>query len=232
MRIRNVCYTVFASILLFAASVFFAAPGRAQTPPGARITCTTQDVSGAGEAVRININEWSTDAQRDALVSAWTMSSSSGGGARGGRGAGGAGAGAPGRGGRGGRGRGGAAATPEAALESALKAAPTIGYLWTSETLGYSIKYAYRIPLPGGGERIILATDRRVGASSNLWKPAPSIPSSNHPFSLVELHLDPNGEGEGKGILAGNVTVDDQFKTITLDGYGALPVILKAKRVS
>src|SRR6185503_5137902 len=78
------------------------------------------------------------------------------------------------RGGGGGGGGGGAGATnvqtPEASLAAAIKRAPTVGILWTSENVGYSIKYAYRLAQPDGGERLILATDRRVGAWSNLWQ--------------------------------------------------------------
>ena len=50
--------------------------------------------------------------------------------------------------------------SPESSLAAAIQKAPTAGVLWTSENVGYSIKYAYRLPQPDGGERIILATDR------------------------------------------------------------------------
>jgi hypothetical protein len=112
-------------------------------------------------------------------------------------------------------------------LAAALKKAPTIGFLWTSETVGYSIKYAYRVPQADGGQRIILATDRRVGAWSTLWKPGPSVPSSDYPFSIIELRVNSKGEGDGKGVVGGKVVVDDAAKTIAVDGYSGLPVILK-----
>ena len=35
------------------------------------------------------------------------------------------------------------------------------------------------------------------------------------------------GEGEGKGAVAGKVAVDSQAKMVALDGYNALPVVLK-----
>src|SRR5207249_6066529 len=69
--------------------------------------------------------------------------------------------------GRGARGRGDAAAKPPDPISeftAALAKASTVGYIWTDEVVGYSIKYARRIPLPNGGERIVLATDRRLGA--------------------------------------------------------------------
>ena len=117
--------------------------------------------------------------------------------------------------------------TAAGSLAAAIKKAPTVGILWTSENVGYSIKYAYRLPQPDGGERIILATDRRVGVWSNLWKTAAPIAPSDYAFSIIELHLNPKGEGEGRGVVTGNVAVDSQVKTIALDGYATLPVILK-----
>src|SRR5262245_34639329 len=141
----------------------------AQTPSAVRFTATTQNVSGAGEPIKINISSWSTDAQKAEMIAAWTLANAKpaeaaaaeGRGGRGGRGGGGRG----GRGGRGGTaaadlpadpdavdadnpafrfGRGGARdaveptpTTPEASLASALKKAPTIGVIWTSETVGY-----------------------------------------------------------------------------------------------
>lgn len=133
-----------------------------------------------------------------------------------------------GRGGRGGArgGGGGNAQTPEASLGAAIKKASTVGILWTSESVGYSIKYAYRLPQPDGSERIILATDRRVGAWSNLWQPAPSITSSDYTFSLIEIHLNAKGEGEGRGVMTGKVAVDTAAKTIALESYSTQPVIL------
>jgi hypothetical protein len=244
---------------------------RAQTPaPAVRLTAATQNVSGAGEAIKITISNWSTDAQKDEMIAAWTLTNVSAprAGAEG-RGARGAGRGATaGRGARGGRGaapgaapaadapgpdlpvdpdavdldspafrfgrggaRGGGAnaapATPEASLAAALKKAPTLGVMWTSETVGYSIKYAYREQRPEGGERIILATDRRVGAWSNLWKPTVAGPTTDYAFSIIEFRLNAGGEGEGKGAVFGNVAVDAQAKTIGPDSYNTLPVILK-----
>ena len=138
---------------------------------------------------------------------------------------------ATGRGGaRGGRGPGGGALTPEGSLAAALKAAPTTGVFWTSEAVGYAVKYARRIEQPGGAERIILVTDRRVGASNNSWNPAPPIPPSDAPFSIIEIRVNAAGKGEGKGVVTGKVVVDKDFQTLALEGYDALPAILRIER--
>jgi hypothetical protein len=223
----------------------------AQDPNGVRFNATTENVSGAGEAIRINLSRWSTDADRDELVNAWTLKAPAapargggGGGARGGRGGRGADvvddpaaddpdnpASRFGRGGA--RGRGGADAaaapsiTPERSLAAVLKKKPSVGMFWTSETVGYSIKYAYRLPQPDGSERIILATDRRIGAWSNLWKLLSSANPTEYEFSIIELRLNPKGEGEGKASLTGRAGVDAAAKTLALESYNTLPVILK-----
>src|SRR5439155_25038913 len=97
-------------------------------------------------------------------------------------------------GGRGGAGAAGPPQTPESSLAAALQTAPTAGILWTSESTGYSIHYAYRIAQPDGGQRIILATDRRLGVWNNLWKPVGGATANNYEFTVIELRLNAKGE--------------------------------------
>ena len=237
-----------------------------------RLTATSDNVSGAGEEIKINLLRWSTDAERDQFVAAWMLTAPAaaarGGGGRGGGGGGGrGGAGAAGgarggagargaaapaadapavgataanapaaaaRGGRGGN-RGGAGAataapTPAGSLFTALQNAPALGYLWTSEVTGYSIRYAYRVPQAGGAERIVLAMDRRLGSSNTLWKPAGSATPTNYEFTLVELRLNAKGDGEGKASLTGNVAVNEELKSLVLESYDTLPTVLKAAK--
>jgi hypothetical protein len=236
-----------------------AAPSKG--PVAVRYTATSENVSGAGEAIKINLFSWSTDSDRDEMVAAWTLTATAapaaeGRGGRGGRGArGGARGGRGGRGtaaaapvvedpdavqdddnpafrfGRGARGRGDdaatAPATPQSSLTAKLKKTSPVGILWTSETVGYSINYAYRSPQSDGSERIILATDRRVGAWNNLWKPAGSATPNDYEFSVIELRVNSKGEGEGKGSFTGKLVVDNDAKSIALDGYSTLPVVFK-----
>jgi hypothetical protein len=110
-------------------------------------------------------------------------------------------------------------------LVEALKSAPSAGYVWTSESLGYPLRYAHRIPLPNGGERIILATDRPLGSwTRTAWKAAANAPSLQ--LTVIELRLNRQGQGEGKMSLAARITAEDEGKTIALD-YDAAPVLLK-----
>jgi hypothetical protein len=130
-------------------------------------------------------------------------------------------------GGRGGRGEAAAPISPIAALTGAIGKAPTIGYIWTDEVTGYSIKYAWRAPMPSGGERIILATTRALGALSPQWKPAGGEPATDYEFTVIELRLNAKGLGEGKTSLTSKVIIDNDAKTIALENYAAAPVILQ-----
>src|SRR5271154_6804362 len=238
-----------------------ARPARAQTPAGPTLsfTATTSNVAGAPDSIKINLFRWSTEAERDQLVTAWTNPVAPAAAGRGGRGraapapdpaldvpagvsegnpapaptvaaaAGGRGA---GRGaGRGGRGGGASAAavpaTPESSLTAALGKASTVGYLWSSEIAGYSVRCAVKLAGPDGSERILLITDRRLGAINDLWKPVGTDAATNYDFSVIELHLNSKGEGEGKVSLTGKVALDGAAKMISLENYGGLPVVFK-----
>lgn len=205
--------------------------------PVAIFTAATENVNNAREPIQIVVRRWSTDAERDKLLAAWnvpnptvSITPAPPAADAAGRGADGAGR---GRGGRGGRGGGAASAqaahlTPEAALAAALDKSDAIGDLWSSEAVGYSLRYAVRIPEPNGSERIVLITDRRMGEFVNLWKPtAPGAVPNKYEFSLIEIHLPAKGEGEGKISLTGNVMVDTAAKTFALENFATLPVVLR-----
>ena len=108
-------------------------------------------------------------------------------------------------------------------------AMPTVGYLWTSASAGYSIRYAYKITGTDGGQRIILMTDRKLGAwSPEVWKPsAAGVTPDEKPFSIIELRVNKAGQGEGKTSLTTKVTFEAATKSIALENYAAQPVILK-----
>ena len=62
-------------------------------------------------------------------------------------------------------------------VRTALAAAQTVGYIWTEEALGYSVRYAVRISQPDGTTRLILVTDRRLDlAGPGSAAPKPPAP--------------------------------------------------------
>jgi len=137
-----------------------------------------------------------------------------------------------GRGGRGGRGGADAApVTPIQAFTTALQKAPTVGFLWTTDVTGYSIKYAWRTTQPDGTERIVLATDRRLGAYSPAWTVKATDPPTDYEFTLLELRLDAKG-GEGKASLTTKIAVDSETKQLSLENYASAPAILQSVKKS
>jgi hypothetical protein len=111
-------------------------------------------------------------------------------------------------------------------LLDALQDLPRVGYFRTPESLAYDLRYAQRAPLPDGGERIVLATDRYV----RFWEAARQARTLDYPFTIIELRLDGDGRGEGKMSLATRVTADKDDKQIVLENWGTQPVTLKDVR--
>ena len=111
---------------------------------------------------------------------------------------------------------------------SVLAKQPTLGYLWTSESAGYSVRYAYKTSLPDGGDRVIIATDKKLGSwNPQIWKPAGSAAGNSYGFTVLELHLNRRGIGEGKSSLFAKITADNTAKTIALENYAAATLVLK-----
>ena len=172
----------------------------------------------APNGLTITLERWSTDAERAPVVASLAAPPpppAPPAGAAAGR--------AAGRGGRAG-GRGAPPASPAVRLSAAIKTAPTLGYIWGDGVTGYSIKYAWR-----AAERVVLITDRRLGAHAPEWA-LPAGPTPDAEYTLIELHLDAKGLGEGKTSLSANVVADAAAKTLALDGYAAAPALLRITR--
>ena len=109
-----------------------------------------------------------------------------------------------------------------------LSKQPTLGYIWTSESAGYSVRYAYQTSMPDGSERVIIATDKRLGSwNPQIWKPAGSATVNSYDFTVIELRLNRKRIGEGKSSLFAKVGPDKTSKTVTLENYAAAAVVLK-----
>jgi hypothetical protein len=208
--------------------------------PEITLTAVSAHVADPGQPVQIRIFRWSSERERTPILVSMDplpppADAERGGGARGGRAA------AAGRG-RGRAARGGAQAaplTPEAALAGAIRRAPSIGYIWTNDVTGYSIKYAQRMPLPDGGERIVLAVDRRLGEHAAAWQlalappggdAAAAPPRTDYPFTVLDIRLDAKGNGEAKTSLTSKVFVDKASGSLALESYASAPSILQKVR--
>jgi hypothetical protein len=91
---------------------------------------------------------------------------------------------------------------------------------------GYAIRYAGKITAADGSERIILITDRRLGATNELWNPTSQASQAPYNFSVIELRVNAKGEGEGRVTVTGKVTPDPTAGIIAPAEYEALPLTL------
>ena len=108
---------------------------------------------------------------------------------------------------------------PTDKLLRALQKLPRVGYIRTPTTLAWDLHYARQSELDEGGRRIVLATDRPIGFREARNQPR----SIDYPFTIVEVRLDKNDQGQGK-ILAGTRIYIDKKNNLVLENYGQQPV--------
>lgn len=112
-------------------------------------------------------------------------------------------------------------------VTQALRALPTLGYVWRSDSgVGYSLKYAHRIDTPEG-ERITFVTDRRLGAYDfKPWAADGVTENSELEYSVIELRLPENGTGDGTLSLAAEVKLDRENGLVLLEAPADAPRVL------
>lgn len=147
-------------------------------PPGA--VSTTVD---------INVDRWSTDAERDRLLTTLMEKG------------------------------------PGSLLEAVGKL-PKLGTIRTPDSIGYDLRFARHTPGPDGGERVVILTDRPIG----FWEARNQPRSIDYPFTLIELHINADGKGEGKLSIGTKIQADKDTGTIVLENYSTQPVQLSAVR--
>jgi len=141
--------------------------------------------NGQAGNIDITVTRWSTDKQRDALMSVVRQKG------------------------------------PEKLLD-ALQDMPAVGHFGAPGNLSWDIHFARKMALPDGGERVVLITDRRIG----FWEAANQPRLIDYPFTVIELHLNRDGEGEGKMSIATKVIYDQKENMISLENYQTSPVQL------
>jgi hypothetical protein len=144
---------------------------------------------GAAGNIEIVVNRWSTDAERDKLMSVMLEKG------------------------------------PEKLLDT-LQDLPRMGYFRTPDRVGWDIHFARKTAGKDGGEHVTLVTDRRI----SFWESVNQPRSIDYPFTVVELHLNRDGEGEGKMSIATKIIADKENRIVTLENYDTQPVMLNNVR--
>ncbi len=200
LRIRRGLVMALAIVLTASASAAAQAVTNAaaqavtkQTAPDTYTGTTANMMPGAGSMLSFEILQWSSDADRDRVLSAIKS------------------------------------ATEKNSDEvgKVLAGLPTVGYIWAGGPVGYAMKYAHRLRESDGSERVVVVTDRPLGSWEHpAWKAAGQVPESAKPFTVVELHLNSKGRGEGKMSLTTPITVDEQTKTVGLANFDKASTLL------
>jgi hypothetical protein len=114
---------------------------------------------------------------------------------------------------------------PEALLEG-VRDAKSVGTIRTPGNLAYDLRYASQEPLEDGMRRIVLITDRPM----SMWEAVNRPRTADYPFTLIELRLNRNNEGEGKLNLATRIDISRTGRTVQLENYDTQPINLNQVR--
>ena len=93
--------------------------------------------------------------------------------------------------------------------------------------LGHDLHYTWQEPLPEGGKRIVIATDRYISFQEARNQPR----ISDYPFTFFEIRVDKAGAGQGKVAVATKITWDKKKNVLELENYDTEPVRLNEVKV-
>jgi hypothetical protein len=183
MRRNSVGYLLAIPCLLLAAA---AAIGASDKPIERFRAFAASLGTGKSAVVEMYINRWSTDQEREALLSALQESGQN------------------------------------KLLDVLTSVRPPVGNIRIAGKRGWDLYYARNNVLPDGSRHIVMATNRSVA-----WgEVSQGTRSMQYQFTVVELHIDKDGKGEGKIVPAARVLWDKEKKKIEIENYSALPVDL------
>jgi hypothetical protein len=100
---------------------------------------------------------------------------------------------------------------------------PRVGYIRrTGGGLGWDLRYARKAEIPGGGYRVLFATDRPMSFTERSTNPR----SAEYEFLLGEIRIGRDGKGEGKLVPMASVEYDEESRSIQIENYATEPVRL------
>jgi hypothetical protein len=105
-----------------------------------------------------------------------------------------------------------------------LRKLPKVGYFRMPDTIGYDLQCALQEPLPEGGRRIFLATDRPILFSEQYNQSR----STQYPFTVIQLSLGKNNRGDGMVSEAARIVISTDGKYFDVENFGPFPLLLKS----
>ena len=114
--------------------------------------------------------------------------------------------------------------SPEALLSALQAVTPRVGFIQLPGTTGWDLRYANKVRGEDGGWQIVVATDRPIGFREAVERPR----TFDYPFTLIEMHVNDDGVGEGRASVLTKITWDGESRTLELENYATEPVRLQA----
>jgi hypothetical protein len=99
------------------------------------------------------------------------------------------------------------------------------GHIRSATSIGYPLRFAWQVPNPEGGRRVIVATDRPVSFLEARDNPR----SMDYPFLLIDFRINEKGEGQGKLMPLAKVQINDEH-VVEIENYNSEPVRLTEVR--
>ena len=112
-------------------------------------------------------------------------------------------------------------------LMDALQDQPSAGTIRLPQTLAWDLRYAFESPLPEGGRRVVLVTDRPISVQEAIRNPR----TTDYPYTLIEIRFDKSGVGVGKMSVATKIAMSKDKHTLELENFGIEPVRLTEVRL-
>jgi len=107
-------------------------------------------------------------------------------------------------------------------LQALLQIKPRVGHIRSFRLPTWDVQFAQSSPLPNGGRRIVLATDRPLTEAER----SKHNRTDEYEFLLVEIRLDEQGKGEGRTAEGTKVRFNKDTRSLEIDQYSAEPVKL------
>lgn len=98
---------------------------------------------------------------------------------------------------------------------------PRTGYIRTSRSLGWDLKYARENVLPDGTRQIVIVTDKPV----SFFAAANQTRTMDYPFTMIEMRFSA-GKEKGEGKLLNQTSISVKNGRLELEIYGQEPTRL------
>ena len=98
-----------------------------------------------------------------------------------------------------------------------------VGRIYSSETIGYELRFAEQQPLPDGGRKVVLATDRPMSFREIFNQTR----SADYPFTWIQLNMRPDGTGQGELAIRARVFGDRPNRPIEVETFEIQPIKLQ-----